>query len=223
MSVSLAGISVKSILLAAKIGLARDIMVINVVLGAEKAFNLLSLAVELQPLLVGRLTHSMTGDSCRLQPVANSGYRLLCRGEQIVNLLGGVELPVIGRLVVRTELMSVTMSSQPGQKHIHIHEKVVTPIQVGLDQPNSHGQGGPAIHSTSFVPRRGKNIATFVYYMSLAWSRYSQGCRDERAQKKNRRSHLDHTPKKFSHQGRTGIWQVVYGMTMSSDNWELHL
>jgi hypothetical protein len=99
---------VRNILLAANIGLVRDIMVINVVLRAEKSFDLLGLAVELQPLFIGRLAHSMTGNACRFQPVTHRRYRFLCRGKKIVNLLDVVEFPVIGRLVVRSDPASVS-------------------------------------------------------------------------------------------------------------------
>jgi hypothetical protein len=85
------------------VGLARVLAVVDVVLGAQQALDLVGIGIKLNPLLVDGLRDAVGVNARRLQPVADRRNGVRRGGEELVDLLGGIVLSVVGGLVMRPD------------------------------------------------------------------------------------------------------------------------
>ena len=89
------------LLVAGNIDFARPPVLILMVFGVEKFFDLIYVCIELKPLLVHRLRDAICCNAGTFEPSPHSLDGVLRGSKDVDYLLGRVMLTVVGRIVIR--------------------------------------------------------------------------------------------------------------------------
>ena len=145
----------------------------SVVFGFEQVLELASLGIKLEPLLIGRLRDTVGSNAGRVQPVANSIDGAGGWGKQAADLLWSVVLSVARGFMMGAGQRSVRQQPNFKKKkkkkkglawslNIHCHQEIISNVQIGLSQSDSHGEHGSLVHPLAIAPRGRDGIATLV-------------------------------------------------------------
>ena len=58
--------------------------------------------------------------------------------------------------------MNTSTNNYTASNALHIHEKIMASVQIGLGQTNSHRQSGCSVQPFALVPRGGKRIPALM-------------------------------------------------------------
>lgn len=129
----------KDLLVASNAVLPARLVLEEVVLRLQKVFDLGSLCVELQPLLVDGLGDPVDANAGRLQPVSDTLNCMFGGCKKICDLLRSVVFAVRRGRRVGPDIESARSRGRRGRGILHLHEKLITAVEVALRQANAHG------------------------------------------------------------------------------------